>query len=418
MPGPESQTTTTAGPTTSSTVAPSAGTPAASSAGASSTLRGISGYAAQREALRPRSAPAAPISAEAGPMEVVAASTQGQFSDGRFTARILRLMRSSPGLRFVDAARRVSREGQIDRDQRPMGSADVTTQELLADPPLRRAVVFAMSDYAGSHDLPEVDEQTRPGGSLRRALEGDYGRGNVAVVRNPRGATIEPRIRAEVDRLAGELAANQTGELMINMQGHGGSGTVDGVDWRAGVPDGGRAISEYAQSRRVHIVMVSDSCDQGGAVSTAQGRTHRELAGRIERSGLPESERASLNAMLHDVRPLNVMVQRIRTQMTALRDLAEGRIPMSQAESTLEDLRGWLRINGGSLTGAHETLSGTLSSEMREVHRAIVQNAPRIRSHDDARAILRQLTSMIDHLTEETTSVHETVNSLLQLGRI
>ena len=69
-------------------------------------------------------------------MEVVAATTQGQFSDGRFTARILSLMRASPGLRFVDAARRVSREGQIDRDQQPMGSADVSTQELTADPPL------------------------------------------------------------------------------------------------------------------------------------------------------------------------------------------------------------------------------------------------------------------------------------------
>jgi hypothetical protein len=360
------------------------------------------------------------------PMEVLTGSDQTRSTRGEYTDRILQMMQQQPGLRFVDAARRVSM-GNLTAD-RPGRSARLSPEDPLADgPSTRYALVLAASDYQpGEADLPEIAQQTAPGGSLRGALEGDYGRGHVQVAHDPTADRMREAIGQAIDRVASQVPPGGRGELMVTFQGHGDRSGFEGVDRWTLTPPELMQLAVRAQRARVELTVVSDACYQGTVALAGAAMAHHTLGARLDAAGLPPAEAARLRAELDGVREVFRMLRRINPLVEDLARHAEGghgSVPWTRARATFLEFRDWLRIYGGPIQTGYTVLSLEANRRLRAMWEQVVRGPEPPDAQGPASRAFADRTREVagralDRLNEEIASVQEGIDLAISLGGI
>jgi hypothetical protein len=206
------------------------------------------------------------------PFEVIAATSVGRFSHGELTSAAVLLWRRRK-IPFSAALRQVASQNLAGRNapkpvHSPGGPAVAYAR--------KAAVVLAPFNYKKSSNLSGYAHLVRKGSPFRKALSAEYD--PVWIVNDPTGADMDAAIAKGISDLSKLLKPDQSGELMVNFQGHGGGGDITGVDEKALTPADLAAHAEVARLHGIKMLYVLDTCQAGPATMWAR----REAADRAE----------------------------------------------------------------------------------------------------------------------------------------
>jgi hypothetical protein len=231
--------------------------------------------------------------------ETMTGTNSADNSNGRLTNRTQAWVRN--GQSFSNASRRAAREpggeGQV-----PQGSPRTPGSEGFTP---RWALVLLAHDYPrrGS-DLGDVEALTNLTCPFQTALTGEFAvRRNIE---NPTGAQITEEFRRAIVDMIPHLVQGQSAELMVNFQGHGQGGAIDGVDWVAVTTQEMHQIAAFARNHNIHVTFVLDTCTAGDAVAQSQLERGQDLGRRRDQLSAEGQRRLTLAGELwRYVRSLN-----------------------------------------------------------------------------------------------------------------
>lgn len=261
-------------------------------AGASMLRTGGSRPPVAKRALQRQGPAPAEVITGTGPGEGGRSSPDVNRPQETFLTSTLELAESEH-IPFAEAARRIAdsnrRAASLSADLQivpfhPQRSARLEQ----AAPAARGALVFV----AYNTNLPSIDMMSAWGGQLTRRLRGELGDENVDITWNPSHTYALDTIRAWVQRVESRLAAGQIGELVIDVEGHGGHGEVSGLGQNLGHSIVGLGdiptLDQFARAHNVHLVFVEDACSMGLAATAASANAFRTLAARAGAAGAPD----------------------------------------------------------------------------------------------------------------------------------
>jgi hypothetical protein len=229
--------------------------------------------------------------------EAITSTTAGEYSRGELESEIERLWRRER-ISFTQAARQTAQNNT----PRRRGPRATQSAELQPSVPYakRWAVNLFAADYQGRSDLPDVSDLMRRGSPFQRSLAAEFTR--VIPVRNPTASEMQSQIFDAIHDLWLSLEENQIGELVITFSGHGGNGSISGVDWEELSPQDLSNMAEMARDFNIHVIYVLDTCRAGILAGFAQAAAVSDLQERSE--NLSESQQASIQVQINGIKGL------------------------------------------------------------------------------------------------------------------
>lgn len=229
--------------------------------------------------------------------EAITSTTAGEYSAGELEAEIQRLWRRRR-MTFTHAARHAAQANTSGR----RGPRATQSPQLQPSTPyaLRWAVNLFAADYQGRSDLPDVSALTRRGSPFQQSLAAEFNR--VIAVRNPTAGEIRSQIFNATHDLWLALGEGQIGELVITFSGHGGNGSISGVDWQDISPQDLHDMAELARDHKIHIVYILDTCRAGILTGYAQAAAVKDVQESL--SNLPEDQQALIQTKINEIKRL------------------------------------------------------------------------------------------------------------------
>lgn len=201
------------------------------------------------------------------PMSAIAAATEAQTTSSEAAGAAARTW-TRRHIPFTQVLSQMAAENSAGPGAPLPAAAGVTA---LAGAQARYAarvgLLLAAVHYRRSHQLLDVAEQARPGGPIRAALAGECH--PLEVVMDPTGdrmraAVFDATLAAAALRPRGALV-----ELVVHFAGHGSVYGMSGVDEQT--VGYGEVVSwqQIARDVGVHLFLIADTCNAGGAVIAA-----------------------------------------------------------------------------------------------------------------------------------------------------
>lgn len=230
--------------------------------------------------------------------EAITSTTAGEYSRGELESEIQRLWRRER-MSFTDAARRAAREDTIG-SRGPRATQSAETQP---DTPYGQRWVMNLfaADYQTWSDLPEIMALLRRGSPFQRAIAEESFDQTIAVT-NPTASVIETRLYDTIHNLWLSLDEGQIGELVVSFSGHGGNGTINGVDGGDVTAADLTRIANFAGDFNIHVVYILDTCRAGLLANYAQAEAIADIDEQSRE--LPEEGQVSIRESIQEVRTL------------------------------------------------------------------------------------------------------------------
>lgn len=221
--------------------------------------------------------------------EAITSTTTAQFSRGELETEIARLWQREK-LDFTAAARAAA--------QRDTHRGPRATQSLQAPAETEYgrtwAVTLFAADYERNGDIPEINRLMRRGSPFQQALRADVD--HVIAVENPSADEMRDAVQSAVIELWEALPESTIGELVVTFSGHGGAGSIEGVDGEELNPADLAGLADFAAGFNIQIVYVLDTCRAGNLINFAQAAGIRAL--EEEAAELPEGEQAVVGSRI------------------------------------------------------------------------------------------------------------------------
>ncbi|MCU0444718.1 MAG: hypothetical protein MUE85_07340 [Microscillaceae bacterium] len=266
----------------------------------------------QREEEPRPATPNPPARPQVPEFEAITGTTQAQNSFGDLGDAITRLWHREH-LSFIDSAREVASRPATGRMPRATQSLPIE-QSRTYQP--RHALVMVAWDYTSWKDVPQIRRYLRQGSRFQEALRGEFA--TVSNHENPTGNNIVSHIQTSIQALSHQVSPGQTGELLVYLTGHGGSGGIYGVDQVGVTPARLRELTQEAARANVHITYIIDSCNIGEIVNLAQQDSLNAMSASVEAA--PEARRAQFRERFQALRDIRTDVHAIGDQAHNLYD--------------------------------------------------------------------------------------------------
>lgn len=244
--------------------------------------------------------------------EVITATTAAQLSEGELEQEVGRLWERQR-LSFTDAARQAAETDS----SRNFGPA-IPTQSASFEPDQSYAKRWMLGFYAHDYerkggDIPSVKKLLRRGSPFQQSAQADFDQ--VFPVENPTGAQISTEINQSARHLRRGLESREIGELVVFFSGHGGGGSISGVDDKKVAPSELSALAELAQDFGIHTVYILDTCRAGSLASLAQLAAQDDIDESIAEGGLSDATMSSRSETLRTLATESLAAKEAATAM-------------------------------------------------------------------------------------------------------
>ncbi len=201
--------------------------------------------------------------------EVISATTSAQLSHGELEQEVGRLW-TREQIGFTEAARQAAETNSATRQGSavPTQSADFEPDQSYSQ---RWMLGFYNHDYekgSGGGDLPALKKLLRRGSGFQRSVKSDFDQD--FPFENSSGAQISSQINEKGRHLRRGLERQEIGELVVFFTGHGGGGSILGVDGTSVAWSELASLADLAQDFGIHTVYILDTCRAGSLASLAQ----------------------------------------------------------------------------------------------------------------------------------------------------
>lgn len=364
---------------------------------------------------------------DAGTYQVVGGSTGAQSTSGELTAGALATWQHEQ-IDFEEAYRRSADRSHPDGERaveptRGGGSSSVRG--------VRWGLLFAVWDYHNlqgrptneldipgasaprpASNLSDVRAMLQEGSPYRTAAEATYD--HHRVVENPTATEMSSNILDEI------VAVSRAGggRLTVNFQGHGGRGSIEGVDGDVLDRRTLRMLGEMASEQGVHLTFVLDTCNVGSAALLAE---NTEMANLIEGADdLPPEALAELRSIGEPLVQLTQLGLRLNDLAVDLRWVEVGtaeqrqetRATLEAARAALEDLSAHCRDHP-EIIGGPELRMLAIPPEIE--FRLLLDAASFTRAQ--ARGSRELLAPLLDRLNEVLSDGVDRLRALTERGQ-
>jgi hypothetical protein len=343
---------------------------------------------------------------------MISGSGAGHETISQLMTAITGMMASNHQLTFLGAAR-VAARGNAWGD-RPVVSPEIGALNG-GGPSVRYALVIANASYpAPWATLNDVSGMTEHDSAFNHELERDYGSGHVEIEHDDTAEQMRSQIRAAIATVAAELKPGETGELMVNYQGHGTHTGMVGVDRTELAFSEFQALSQEAQRQRVHIAIVSDGCYGGMGTLTSQQLNNEYLGQRVAAAHLPSEETAHLQSEIADIQRDLELATNIGRDLEDFDNASEN---LSRTQNEFARLRAFLQRMGGEISTGLPLLSGELNARIRQAYQRIIAEQPNTESAAALRQWARDLDAIVADINHETCDAQEAIAMVTDIDR-